>query len=228
MNKLTNLKKIGVLIIITFLLGPNAGLCAARKKSAPGPTGHFFAFDDADYHTSPDKRIGAKILVDPAKVGPSISSMVHLTYLPGAHIGSHRHVYVTELIYVLEGNLTLRIGEEVKILGPNSSAHIPAKAFHEYLNDSADVVKFLQYYSPSGPEEEYRNWSKAGETKVSATTPQEPKQIVPETIVTPTLPPVPGSPETKIDEVKEANGESSTKAVIDSMNFDSPTLQRKN
>ena len=158
-----------------------------------------------------------KILADPAKVGPSMSSLVHLTYLPGAHITSHRHVYVTEIIYVLEGNLTLRIGEEIKILGPNSTAYIPAKSFHEYLNDSTDVVKFLQYYSPSGPEEEYRNWEKPAATAAAVkpdsakkAEPAKPEQ--PAHVIAPALPPVPGSPKPVIGTVSEESA-SGTKSA---------------
>ena len=183
---------------------------AAKKKDTPQPSRNFFAFEDADYHTSPDKRIGAKLLIDPSKVGPTIAALTHLTYLPGAHIKSHRHVFVSEIIYVLEGNLTLRIGKETKVLGPNSSAHIPPKTFHEYLNDSTDVVKFLQYYSPSGPEEEYRAWEKPGQAKPKETT-KTPEEKEATNIVTPPLPPVPGSPEPVIGGVKEIDPKKETK-----------------
>ncbi|MBU1108795.1 MAG: cupin domain-containing protein [Candidatus Riflebacteria bacterium] len=209
MKKSTNLVKNFVTILTAVsLICPAISFSAEKAISNSASSKLFIAFEDAAYHTSPDKRIGAKILADPAKVGPSMSSLVHLTYLPGAHIDSHRHVYVTEVLYVLEGNLTLRIGEEIKILGPNSTAYIPAKSFHEYLNDSTDVVKFLQYYSPSGPEEEYRNWEKPAAVEV---TPQpvkgEPKKTeAPAHIIAPTLPPIPGSPEPVLGTVSEGTG----------------------
>ncbi|MDD2998842.1 MAG: cupin domain-containing protein [Candidatus Riflebacteria bacterium] len=197
-------KSVLFIFILTLLVSPEL-LAGEKKKADKALSPTFFAFDDAEYYTSPDKRIGAKILVDPTKVGPSISSMVHLTYLPGAHIDSHRHVFVTEVVYVLEGNLTLRIDEEIKIMGPNSTAYIPAKSFHEYLNDSTDVVKFLQYYSPSGPEEEYRNWTKpveeaAAKTDDNQTTPQTDK---PAHVIAPTAPVVPGSPQAVIGTVTD-------------------------
>ncbi|PKL42536.1 MAG: hypothetical protein CVV41_13365 [Candidatus Riflebacteria bacterium HGW-Riflebacteria-1] len=207
MNKTTNLVKNFASILIAVALACPATLISAEKAASKTASSNlFFAFEDAAYHTSPDKRIGAKILADPAKVGPSMSSLVHLTYLPGAHITSHRHVYVTEIIYVLEGNLTLRIGEEIKILGPNSTAYIPAKSFHEYLNDSTDVVKFLQYYSPSGPEEEYRNWEKPA---AATTNPEAGKKTEsakndkPSHVIAPALPPIPGSPRPVIGTVTE-------------------------
>lgn len=214
MKKSTNLvKNLASTLIAVALLSPAISFAAEKAASKTASSNLFFAFEDAAYHTSPDKRIGAKIIADPAKVGPSMSSLVHLTYLPGAHITSHRHVYVTEVIYVLEGNLTLRIGEEIKVLGPNSTAYIPAKSFHEYLNDSTDVVKFLQYYSPSGPEEEYRNWEKpAAATAVpakndAAVKAGKVKEEGPSHVIAPTLPPVPGSPKPVLGKVTEGKQE---------------------
>lgn len=196
------------LTLIIALLSGQAPLGAAEKQVNKTASVNFVAFDDAEYHTSPDKRIGAKILVDPSKVGPSIATLVHLTYLPGAHIGSHRHVFVTEVIHVLEGNLTLRIGDEIKILGPNSTAFIPAKSFHEYLNDSTDVVKFLQYYSPSGPEEEYRNWTKPATDEAAAAKTAPEKKEEAKHVVSQPLPTVPGSPtEVKLGGVIEKPAE---------------------
>ena len=216
MKKTTNLVNNFASILLAISLAcPAIAFSAEKAASTSASSQLFIAFEDAAYHTSPDKRIGAKILADPAKVGPSMASLVHLTYLPGAHIGSHRHVYVTEVIYVLEGNLTLRIGEEVKILGPNSTAYIPAKSFHEYLNDSTDVVKFLQYYAPSGPEEEYRNWEKpaaATAAPQSSAKPASEKPEAPAHVIAPAMPPVPGSPRPVLGTVTEGTG-SATKPV---------------
>lgn len=190
------------IVLVTALL-LSSPLFAKNKnkesKEVQTKSRNFIAFDDAVYNTSPDKRIGAKILVDTNSVGPSIAAMTHLTYLPGAHVASHRHVYVTEIIYVLEGNLTVRIGTETKILGKDSTAFVPPKTFHELMNDSADVVKFLQYYSPSGAEEEYRNWENPKTIESKAQAEEIEKKIEqqnkgPEEIQGPTPLTVPGSP----------------------------------
>lgn len=200
-----------------------------EEEKVPAKSRNFIAFEDAVYNTSPDKRIGAKIIVDTNSVGPSIAAMTHLTYLPGAHVPSHRHVYVTEILYILEGNLTVRIATETKILGPDSTAFIPPKTFHELTNDSADVVKFLQYYSPSGAEEEYRNWenprtlaAKEAANKAQAEAEAEKKRQEelakgPEIIECPEPLTVPGSPTkvtlgtVKIEEDKNNSSEVSDK-----------------
>ena len=92
-----------------------------------------------------------------------------------------------------------RIGTETKILGKDSTAFVPPKTFHELMNDSADVVKFLQYYSPSGAEEEYRNWENPKTIESKAQAEEIEKKIEqqnrgPEEIQGPTPLTVPGSP----------------------------------
>jgi quercetin dioxygenase-like cupin family protein len=216
MKKSILANKLSCVTIVLFLFACSTLWSADKKNKNVTESHKFFAFEDAEYHTSPDKRIGAKILVDPAKVGPSISSMVHLTYLPGAHIKSHRHVYVTEIVHVIEGNLTLRIGDEIKVMGPNSTAWIPPKTFHEYLNDSTDVVKFIQYFAPSGPEEEYRNWDKPTTEKPVT---EAPKKVEETNVVSPPLPAVPGSPKPRLGNVEIKDGSETEKTDLPDLKF---------
>lgn len=200
----TFLPLLGVALLVTGAVP--AANAREKKKAAEAkvPSSHrFFSFDDAPYYTSPDKRIGIKMLIDSAKVGPTLAALQHLTMLPTAAIKSHRHVYVTEAVYVLKGNLTLRIEKEVKVMGPNAVAYIPPQTFHEYLNDSGDVVEFLQYYSPSGPEEEYRNWERPDAPKKAVQAPTGP--ATPTAIVRPPARPVPGSPEPLLGAVHDVS-----------------------
>src|SRR5574344_294590 len=81
-----------VVSVASVALGAQKGDSKKKPKESV-QSNYCVKFDEAEYRTSPDKRIGAKIMVDPAKVGPSISSMIHLTYLPGAQVASHRHAY---------------------------------------------------------------------------------------------------------------------------------------
>ena len=188
-----------VVSVASVALGAQKGDSKKKPKESV-QSNYFVKFDEAEYRTSPDKRIGAKIMVDPAKVGPSISSMIHLTYLPGAQVASHRHAYSSEILYVLSGFLTVKIGDQLQVAGPNSSVYIPSGAFHEYLNDSVDVVKFLQFYAPAAPEEEYRKWEKPGDSSAKEAAAEQAASKV-ERIVAPSMPTVPGSPRIKIGEV---------------------------
>lgn len=176
------------------------------KKSTAAESRCFFDFQSAPFYTSPDQRIGAKILIDSTKVGPTLVSMQNITFLPNAHIKSHRHVYVTEVVYVLKGNLVLRIGKETKVMGPDTTAYIPPQTFHEYLNDSGDVCQFLQFFSPSGPEEEYRNWEIPGKPEKPATTATPPIATESQVIRIPTAPLVPGTPLPIIGGIRKTEG----------------------
>ena len=217
--KSTLVNKINIFLAAALLLcspilakGNNKESTKEQPKSR-----NFIAFDDAVYNTSPDKRIGAKILVDTNIVGPSIAAMTHLTYLPGAHVESHRHVYVTEIIYVLEGNLTVRIGTETKILGKDSTAFVPPKTFHELMNERGITDETLDIVRRCGIdlEAEEKRFNATAEAKAQAeeiAKQQELKNKEPEEIKGPAPLTVPGSPTTvKLGEVKMEQEEESSK-----------------
>lgn len=194
-------RKIFYMLLAFSLLGTSSFANkknVANKDKANITPKYFVGFDEAEYHTSPDRRIGAKMLVDSTNIGPSIAALTHLTYLPGAHVPTHRHTYSTEVLYVLSGALTVRIGTETQIVGENGSVYIPSGAYHEYFNDTTDVVKFLQFYAPSAPEEEYRKWEKPNAEKPAKKV-EEP--VVIEQITSPSMPLVPGSPKPKVGNV---------------------------
>ncbi len=172
----------------TSMLPLSASGNTKRTHSAP----LVFPADSVEYRTSPDKHIGAKILIDPANTGPGMLSASHLTYLPGAHVPAHAHVYVSEMLYILKGHLTVKIDGKIISAGPDTAIYIPNKTVHEYMNDSADIVQFLQIYSPTGPEEEYRSWNPAN-VKISTNTPKNDKAEDKNVILQP-MPIVPGSP----------------------------------
>ncbi len=201
-NIMVSKNKILCMLFVFSLLATNAFAnkkgASNKEKASSGPT-YFVSFDEAEYHTSPDKRIGAKMLVDSAKIGPTIAALTHLTYLPGAHVPSHRHTYSTEILYILSGSLTVRVGNETQVVGENGSIYIPAGVYHEYLNDTTDVVKFLQFYSPAAPEEEYRKWDKPNAPKKEKAEVKKEPEI--EQIMTPSMPIVPGSPKARTDNV---------------------------
>jgi len=202
-----------LLMMVGLLVVPVEGTGKNPKKKVSPFSHYFFSFEDAQYYTSPDKRVGAKLLIDPAKVGPSIAAMQHLTFLPGGHIKSHRHVFVSEVIYVLKGNLTLRIGKQIKIMGPDTTAYIPPKTFHEYLNDSSDVCQFLQFFSPTGPEEEYRNWETPSDSAKTQAADSKPHKT--EHVVAPPLPAVPGSPRPVLGTVIDTSSRNDRKQSFD-------------
>ena len=67
------------------------------------------------------------------------------------------------------------------------------------------LIKFLQYFSPPGPEEEYRNWPTPNEHKINSTTSsgKQKEEKVETNIIVPTARPIPGSPQPLLGSVHE-------------------------
>jgi quercetin dioxygenase-like cupin family protein len=73
----------------------------------------------------------------------------------GARVpGAHHHVDVDEIITVLEGTMTYRIGEEVLELGPGESAASPRGIPHHFANLHKGTARMIITATPGrmGPE----------------------------------------------------------------------------
>jgi mannose-6-phosphate isomerase-like protein (cupin superfamily) len=55
----------------------------------------------------------------------------------------HRHARMTDIFYVLEGELTFDIGDERRTLGPGSFVLVPPGVAHTFSNPGATPAKFL-------------------------------------------------------------------------------------
>ncbi|RSM62494.1 cupin domain-containing protein [Amycolatopsis sp. WAC 01376] len=62
----------------------------------------------------------------------------------------HRHERLCDSFYVLEGTLTLRIGEHTVSAGAGSYACFPPGVAHCYRNDTDAPVRMLNINSPGG------------------------------------------------------------------------------
>ena len=65
-------------------------------------------------------------------------SLGELEVAPGGKVTPHFHVSYTERFEVLEGRLSLMIGDERLTLGPGESATVPIGALHAWSNESAE------------------------------------------------------------------------------------------
>ena len=64
----------------------------------------------------------------------------------------HLHRQTTELFYVLEGHLTVRLGERESTLAPGGFVLVPPGAVHGFSNLGTEPVRFLIQMSPGGAE----------------------------------------------------------------------------
>jgi len=61
----------------------------------------------------------------------------------------HWHKVMTEIFYVLEGQLTLRLGEETRQVGPGGYAYVPPGNVHGFSNQTGAPAKFFLIASPA-------------------------------------------------------------------------------
>jgi quercetin dioxygenase-like cupin family protein len=76
----------------------------------------------------------------------------------------HRHRELHDMFYVLEGTLTLRIGDRTIEAGQGSFACVPPGVVHTFRNDSDGAVRMLNFNTPSGFENYMRDLAEAAQS----------------------------------------------------------------
>ena len=78
---------------------------------------------------------------------------IELVLPDGAGLPPHVHPFGEKTIYVLAGELTVRIAGEPKVLGPGSLAYVPRNAVHSFEVSGAGGCHLLNLYTPAGVEQ---------------------------------------------------------------------------
>jgi quercetin dioxygenase-like cupin family protein len=73
----------------------------------------------------------------------------------------HRHRELHDMFYVLEGTLTLLLGDETVEAGPGTFACVPPGVVHTFRNDSDAPVRLLNFNTPAGFEHYMRDLAEA-------------------------------------------------------------------
>jgi quercetin dioxygenase-like cupin family protein len=73
----------------------------------------------------------------------------------------HRHERLVDMFYVLEGVLTVRLGEEMHQLEAGTFVCVPAGVVHTFSNPSDSPVRFLNFNTPAGWENYMRDLAEA-------------------------------------------------------------------
>ena len=71
---------------------------------------------------------------------------------PGGGPPLHTHSHENETFYVLEGNCTFQLEDKTIVAGPGDFVNIPIGTRHFFRNDSADNVRLVLTFTPSGIE----------------------------------------------------------------------------
>lgn len=78
-------------------------------------------------------------------------SMVEDTVKPGFHLGRHYHKKMTEIFYILEGEITMIFDDATIVASVGTTINIPATVWHEAKSENG--AKMLSIFSPAGFED---------------------------------------------------------------------------
>jgi len=73
----------------------------------------------------------------------------------------HRHRRLHDMFYVLDGTLTMRLGDQTLELEPGSFVCVPPGVVHTFSNPSDTAVKILNFNTPAGWENYMRDLATA-------------------------------------------------------------------
>jgi quercetin dioxygenase-like cupin family protein len=74
----------------------------------------------------------------------------------------HRHSALHDMFYVLEGTLTLTVGDQQLDAGPGTFVCVPPGTAHTFANRSDAPTRLLNFNTPSGWEHYMRDLAEAG------------------------------------------------------------------
>jgi mannose-6-phosphate isomerase-like protein (cupin superfamily) len=111
------------------------------------------------------ERIGGPSAVTIKATGEETSGSLYLgegVFEPGfPGPPPHYHERLHDMFYVLEGTLTVRLGDEQAELGAGSFVCVPPGVVHTFSNQSAAPVRLLNFNTPAGWENYMRDLAEA-------------------------------------------------------------------
>ena len=78
-------------------------------------------------------------------------SMVEDTVKPGFHLGRHHHKKMTEIFYILEGEMTLIFDDKTVVADAGTTINVPPNVWHEAKSEHG--AKMISIFSPAGFED---------------------------------------------------------------------------
>jgi quercetin dioxygenase-like cupin family protein len=75
----------------------------------------------------------------------------------------HRHEQLHDMFYVLEGKLTVRVGERTQEVGAGTFICVPPGVVHTFSNPGDAAVRFLNFNTPAGWENYMRDLAAAAQ-----------------------------------------------------------------
>lgn len=77
---------------------------------------------------------------------------------------AHRHERLHDMFYVLDGVLTMRLGDETHQIEPGTFVCVPPGVTHTFSNTGDAPVRFLNFNTPAGWEQYMRDLGEAAKS----------------------------------------------------------------
>jgi putative monooxygenase len=105
---------------------------------------------------APNRRRGGdiRVLLSPRTVGSTSGFFGELTLRPGEYVSEHYHPYSEEFLYVVRGELVMRVDGDPVPLGPGESLMVPKEVRHRLENTGAEDALVIFHLSPLAPRPE--------------------------------------------------------------------------
>ena len=102
---------------------------------------------------APNRRRGGdlRVLLGPATVGATTGFGGTLRLAPGEFVSEHYHPYSEEFIYVVNGELTVRIDGTPVTVAAGESVFVPKNARHRVENPYAEPAEAIFHLCPLAP-----------------------------------------------------------------------------
>jgi quercetin dioxygenase-like cupin family protein len=102
-------------------------------------------------------------LADVDETGSALGAIEFIA--PRAFTGPPAHVHrgFHDIVFVLDGTIEARVGDEVETVGPGALLHAPPGVAHTFSNPSDAPLRFLNLYVPGGFERFFRERATAAD-----------------------------------------------------------------
>lgn len=95
-----------------------------------------------------------RVLLGPATVGSTSGFMGVLTLEPGEFVSEHYHPYSEEFLYLVRGELTVRVDGTPVTLSAGEALMIPVNVRHRVENDGSEQALAVFQLGPLAPRPE--------------------------------------------------------------------------
>jgi mannose-6-phosphate isomerase-like protein (cupin superfamily) len=109
---------------------------------------------------------GNRLVIKAAAARVTVADYTAPAGFPGPPL--HVHPGFDEVFVVLDGTLTVRVGEDAHELAPGGTAYVDGTVPHTFANASAEPVRFLVICAPGGFEEYFRAVAAGDEAAIAA------------------------------------------------------------